>query len=197
MIYLIRHGITNKNKSKVLISQTDDELNELGLRQAEKAAISLEKKNISKIFCSPLKRTIQTATPISNKTGINILVNNCLRERYLGIYENLSMTDLINERKKRNHFFNDPTQDWNNVEEVEKDENITDRVFSYLTEFDYQKSNIAIFTHAGVIKSILYHLFNIPPTTFNCFKIRYGTIVEIDFPNTYPQILSITECHVN
>lgn len=197
MIYLIRHCITDKNKDKILIGKTDAGLNEVGYNQAQSVSEYLKKKSIKKIFCSQMKRTIQTAKIIGENHDIIPDINFNLNERDLGIYEGENIKDLVDLRLSKGHVFNDSTQDWYNTPDVEQDDCIYSRVNKCISNSNFESENIIIVTHAGVIKGYLHTLLKINPKTFNCFKIRYGTIVEINFVNGYPQINSIIECHAN
>ena len=59
MIYIVRHGQTEKNKANVLQGRSDVPLNEAGRQQAEEvreAGISFDL-----VYTSPLIRAVQTA----------------------------------------------------------------------------------------------------------------------------------------
>ena len=63
MIYIIRHGQTEKNKAKVLQGRSDVPLNDAGRQQAAEVRERFEREGISfdKIYTSPLVRAVETA----------------------------------------------------------------------------------------------------------------------------------------
>jgi broad specificity phosphatase PhoE len=60
-IIVVRHGQTEANKSGVI--GTDSNLTEEGKQQAKELGDKLSREQIDVIYCSPLKRTSQTALP--------------------------------------------------------------------------------------------------------------------------------------
>ncbi len=60
-LYIVRHGQTDWNVKKLLQGATDIELNGEGIKQAEELSKKLDLDKIDICFCSPLKRTRQTA----------------------------------------------------------------------------------------------------------------------------------------
>ena len=61
MIYIIRHGKTERNQANVLQGRSDYPLNDEGIRQAEAAADRLRNIRFDHVFSSPLTRAVQTA----------------------------------------------------------------------------------------------------------------------------------------
>ena len=63
MIYIVRHGQTEKNKAKVLQGRSDVPLNDAGRQQAAEVRERFEREGISfdKIYTSPLVRAVETA----------------------------------------------------------------------------------------------------------------------------------------
>ena len=66
-LILVRHGQTEWNRLKRYQGQSDIELNQSGLIQAQKAAERLAEERIHAIHCSDLKRARQTAEIIAAK----------------------------------------------------------------------------------------------------------------------------------
>ena len=72
MLYIIRHGRTDWNDMHKLQGRTDTELNEDGIRMAERAAKEYGEIHFDVCYCSPLKRAKQTAEIVA-KAGFAIL----------------------------------------------------------------------------------------------------------------------------
>ena len=61
MIYIMRHGQTEANRTGILQGRIDVPLNEEGIKQAEKTKNELDKKGVSFdfVYSSPLTRARQ------------------------------------------------------------------------------------------------------------------------------------------
>ncbi|EZQ01831.1 MULTISPECIES: 2,3-diphosphoglycerate-dependent phosphoglycerate mutase [Acidianus] len=89
LILLIRHGHSTSNQNRVLSHDNNTyPLTEEGQNQAKKVAKELERVKVSKIYTSPILRAYQTASIIGNHLGIVPIVDERLRERFLGELNN-------------------------------------------------------------------------------------------------------------
>jgi len=64
-IYLIRHGETTLSAEDRFSGGTDVDLSDAGRWQATCLAKRLADDNITAFYCSPMRRTIETATIVS------------------------------------------------------------------------------------------------------------------------------------
>jgi broad specificity phosphatase PhoE len=104
---LWRHGQTTWNVEHRFQGQTDIPLDETGEAQAEYAARRLTTLMPSAIYASDLTRAQQTAAPLSKLTGLPVHADKGLRERFGGVWEGLTDTE-INERYPRERATWDP-----------------------------------------------------------------------------------------
>ena len=93
-VYIIRHGenlaqITREFSHRIV----DHPLTERGAAQARATASRLEGKEICSIFCSPLKRAVETATIIGEALGLEPVVIEEFREVNVGALEAAGPTD--------------------------------------------------------------------------------------------------------
>ena len=64
--YVFRHGQTDMNVAQLWQgSQSDCLLNEVGKKQAEELGKKVKHKLITKLYCSPLLRAVQTANIVA------------------------------------------------------------------------------------------------------------------------------------
>ena len=97
--FLLRHGQTDFNVRGLiaaLIEESSDNpphLNEVGENQARDAAESLANESIDFIYSSPFKRTVQTASIVSERVGIETKVDNRLREVEAGTLAGWTIAD--------------------------------------------------------------------------------------------------------
>lgn len=156
MLYIIRHGQTDMNKSDKMQGRQDSPLNETGLRQAREAAERIKKAGvvIDSAFSSPLKRAIETARQFVGAD--NIKTDERLIEMDHGPYEGM---DFKNPAPEVMEFLRDPV----NVpapDGMEPLHEITRRMGSFLEDIKEQAmhSNILIATHAIALKGALEYM---------------------------------------
>ena len=99
MIYIVRHGQTEKNKANVLQGRSDVPLNEAGRQQAEEVRDRFREAGISfdLVYTSPLIRAVQTAEIIVG--DVRQIVDERLIEMDYGPYEGMYL------RKRGELFF--------------------------------------------------------------------------------------------
>lgn len=84
IIYLMRHGETEWNRTGRLQGQSDIPLNEFGIRLAEKTAEGLKDVNFDAVFSSPLQRALKTAEIVAGSRAVTVETDERLREIYFG-----------------------------------------------------------------------------------------------------------------
>ena len=87
IIYILRHGESESNKTGTFTGSNEVDLSELGLKQAEIAGEYLKDKGIEFIYSSPLSRAVKTAEPTSKKIGLPIVCDERFREVHFGSWE--------------------------------------------------------------------------------------------------------------
>ena len=156
MIYIIRHGQTEKNRANVLQGRSDIPLNDSGRQQAEKVKDQFIKAGIhfDLVYTSPLIRAVQTAAIIAE--GIPQLKDDRLIEMDYGPYEGM---DLANPAPEVLEFFRDFVHNPapNGMEPLQA---IVFRLGSFLEEIreEAAEKNILISTHAIAMKGALEYL---------------------------------------
>jgi probable phosphoglycerate mutase len=93
-IYLIRHGATILSAEDRFAGATDVDLSDEGRRQAEALAVRLSDDRITAVYCSPLKRTVETAAIIARPQGLTPIQRDGLREINHGRWESLRRSDV-------------------------------------------------------------------------------------------------------
>jgi broad specificity phosphatase PhoE len=92
-LYLIRHGENKANLTKEFsYKKVDYQLTEKGKLQAEQTAEYIRNIGFDCIYCSPLKRAIETASIIKEKINIPIYIMEQFREVNVGHLEDLPPT---------------------------------------------------------------------------------------------------------
>ena len=156
MIYIVRHGQTEKNKANVLQGRSDVPLNEAGRQQAEEVRDRFREAGISfdLVYTSPLIRAVQTAEIIAG--DVRQIVDERLIEMDYGPYEGM---DLSNPAPEVLTFFKDfvhnPAPDG-----MEPLQAVVDRLGTFLEDIreEAAEKSILISTHAIAMKGALEYL---------------------------------------
>lgn len=152
-LYVMRHGFTKMNKEHKFNGQTDDDLIDEGVKQAEEAREIIKNMDFDVIYCSPLLRAKHTCK-IVNANNIPVIYDDRLMERTMG---ELDGKDVISMEDFYDYFFK------LDIPEFETYADLFERVHSFIDELkgkDYK--NVLIIAHGGVLRSIFYYFNEIP-----------------------------------
>jgi broad specificity phosphatase PhoE len=93
-LVLWRHGQTLWNAERRFQGQSDIELDQTGIQQAERAARLLAALRPAMIISSDLSRAAGTAAPLARLTGLTVTFDKDLRERHGGGWEGLTDAEI-------------------------------------------------------------------------------------------------------
>jgi len=93
-LVMLRHGQTDFNLGSRMQGQLDTDLSELGRAQAVAAAGVLGKLQPLRIVSSDLRRAYDTAVMLGERTGLQVQVDQRLRETHLGDWQGLTHTEV-------------------------------------------------------------------------------------------------------
>lgn len=155
-IYLVRHGaIQTAADPKRFIGQLDLPLNPDGRRQAESLREALSGIELSAVYCSDLKRSVDTAEAIAGPHGLPCTARRDLREVSLGQWEGLTFDQV---RRGSPEEFTARGQDMVHYRPPEGESflDCTLRVIPAFYDIIHSnRGNILIVAHAGVNRIIL------------------------------------------
>lgn len=162
--FIIRHGYSKSNEQGFFTGQTDVPLSALGVEQAKQTARYLyENFEIDFLFSSPLQRAYYTALPISQLFNLPILIESDLKEINGGDWEEKTPEQILELYK------DDYTLWLNNIgiarcTNGENMQEVQNRALNALKKLasQYDGKNIAITTHAGVIRALQCAFQNLP-----------------------------------
>jgi probable phosphoglycerate mutase len=83
-LYLVRHGETVDNVNQIMQGQTQGQLTENGVRQAQEVRDQLEDECFAAILSSDLRRSVDTARIIAEPHHLEVIQTPLLRERDWG-----------------------------------------------------------------------------------------------------------------
>lgn len=100
----IRHGESNINVEKVLSDDVDhNTLTDTGEKQAERTGEQLTGLKFDGIISSPIKRAYDTANIISNYVGLDVKIDDRLREVYLGNANGHNINEFLDTLYPNSH----------------------------------------------------------------------------------------------
>ncbi len=94
ILYLVRHGESLFNAEGRIQGQSDVELSPLGLRQAAAIAEHLGRFPLEAVFCSPLRRAVQTGQPVADAAKAVLRLDDRLQEINAGIFQGLLWAEI-------------------------------------------------------------------------------------------------------
>src|SRR5437667_6823489 len=93
-IFLVRHGATVLTAEDRFAGATDVELSDEGREQARRLAVRLSRERIVAIYASPLGRTVETATILSQPHMLDVQTRDGLREISHGRWEQMTRREV-------------------------------------------------------------------------------------------------------
>ena len=87
VIYVVRHGQTDWNKTNRLQGRSDIPLNDQGRKEAKRAGKILKSKSFAACYSSPMSRAMETASLLILSRDLPILIDERLLERNMGSWE--------------------------------------------------------------------------------------------------------------
>lgn len=93
-VLLVRHGETTLSAEDRFAGSTDVPLGANGRHQAQRLAVRLADDQLAAVYCSPLSRTVETASIIAAPHGLALEKRDGLREIDHGHWEGLRRSDV-------------------------------------------------------------------------------------------------------
>ncbi len=168
VLYVTRHGATLKNELGLIQGQTECDLSNKGIEEAEKLATTVKNIDIDVVISSPLKRAYETARIIT-EGRLPINTDDRLIERDWGMCEGAHIEE-VDTVKCWNFFLN---TDDNGIERVQ---DLLARVSEFLEDVKvkYKDKNVLVVAHSAVLRAIHYCLHSIPED---------GDMSKLEIPN--------------
>lgn len=187
----IRHG-THGLLGKRFVARTAGVLiNEQGWREAVSVSKRLEGVEIEAIYSSPLERAMQTADPLSKRTGLEVQVREELNEIDVGEWSNLEFETL---RSKPGW------EQWRDVRSCfhppggELMLDTQARMVRLVEELRRKHSGVvALFSHGDPIKGALAHYLGTPLDLFRRIDVDPGSISAVQITDEGPNILRLND----
>ena len=185
-IAIWRHGRTSWNAEQRFQGQTDIELDEVGIAQAQRAASMLASLPPSAIISSDLTRTRQTASPLVAITGIEPAYDEGLRETFAGEWEGKTRPVLLQEYGDALHRWSaDPLMRAGGHGETRVE--VADRVVAAIDRGLAGLPNdgvLIVVTHGGAARAGIGRLLGLPPEHWGALGVLTNCSWSVLLENT-------------
>lgn len=181
-LLLIRHGESARATDGVTFplvdGHSDPELAPEGIEHAECLARRLGDDRIDDMYVTTLRRTVQTASPLSLRLGITPRVEPDLREIYLGEWEGGLLRKYVAERHPIAVRMR-AQQRWDVIPGAEPMDALRTRIRQAIERIARQhpRQRVAVFSHGGVIATALSIASGSEPFAFE--TVDNGSISEL------------------
>lgn len=181
-LILVRHGESELNTENIFFGHLNPSLTSKG--KHDLCELKSKLSNYDIVYCSPLKRTIETATLLNHQNS-PIIFDDRLKEINFGIFEGLTYNEICQsyplESKK-----------WISLKSEYKFINgeslldLSKRVQSFVEEIKNTDKTYLIITHSGVINVVLSIYLTENLNNFWKFKCKLASMTVLEFVDNYP-----------
>jgi len=178
-LILIRHGEIGDEYRGAFIGKTDMPLSEKGKCQAERLRAYLKPQFRTAILSSPLQRCRETSQIAMEPFGLQVDVEEDLREIDFGLWECLFLKKITEDyagavealtRFDRDFAFPGGERIGDFLDRMA-------RVGGRLMSFDTER--VIVFTHGGVIRALICYFLKLPPRNYLLFEVRPASVTTI------------------
>ena len=162
-IIIIRHGETEWNKTGRFQGHSDVPLSAEGRAQAAMLGENLAVDHVDMIYASDLTRAMETAAPLAQRFGLEVISDPLLRELNFGAWEGRNFNDVNAENPNAmKNFYTDPEQA--DIPESEPFPEFQRRIAGRVREIVAQErgKRIVIVSHGASIRILLADLLSMP-----------------------------------
>ncbi|MDN3020590.1 bifunctional RNase H/acid phosphatase [Streptomyces sp. S.PB5] len=182
---LLRHGETPLTPQKRFSGSggTDPSLSDVGREQAERVAAALARRGtIQEILASPLARTRETAGAVAERLGLEVTVEDGLRETDFGAWEGLTFAE-VRERYPQdlNRWLSDP-----DAEPTGGGESFTATATRIAATRDkliaaYAGRTVLLVTHVTPIKTFVRLALGAPPESLFKMELSAASLSAVAY----------------
>lgn len=199
-LYVLRHGETDWNKqNRTQGCGNDLPLSEVGRHQAICASRRIKMLGIDAIYCSDLKRAVETATEVAKATSLPINETPGLREMNFGCWEGLTFDEI---KKKYSDIYevwrSSPIQtsipDGETLLELKK--RVLDTIDDIISK--HEGENILIVSHGIALKILILSILGMDLSLLGRLRLDNTSLSIIEYRDNGPVLTLLNDtCHLN
>ncbi len=161
-LYMLRHGETVFSINRGYCGALDVELTEAGQAMAQAFADEYKSLKWEAIYCSPMKRAIATATPLSKATDRPLIIRDGIKECNYGEWEGKTKAEVDSEfHQDYVDWMTEPA--WNSPKGGETAVEVRNRAMTVIAEIEekYTEGNVLLVAHRTTLRIVLCSLMGI------------------------------------
>ncbi len=160
-VFLIRHGKNDWMDKKLAGWTPGVHLNEAGRKEAGILAERLSPVPFEAIYSSPLERTTETATPLADARGLEVVTEVDLGEVRYGDWQGESLSRLAKKKEWSIVRFTPSAMRFPGGESMREMQSRSVASIERIA-LAYPEGNVAVFSHGDVIRAITAHFVGMP-----------------------------------
>jgi broad specificity phosphatase PhoE len=179
VILLARHGETEWNRERRFQGQLDVPLSDVGREQARDLARLVEGEGLRRVVASPLVRARETAEIVGAQLGLDVDLDDRLKEIDVGDWERRLKDDVEREDPETWAAFRAAGEDWRfpGGESLQEQQ---DRVVDALVDVTQARVLPALLVcHRGVIRCALAHTHKRGLDTYHEWRVPNGELIRL------------------
>lgn len=195
IIYLIRHGQNQFVESKKLAGWLPDvHLNEVGRAQAQALAEAFSEVELEAVYSSPLERTVETAEPIAEAKGLQVIKRAGLGEVRYGRWQGRELDELKEEEA------------WSTIQRTpslarfpdgesfpEAQARIVSELEALRGQHGEEESAFACVSHADMIKLAVAHYAGLPLDLFQRLVVAPASVSVLGVGDQTVRLLRLND----
>lgn len=196
-VFLVRHAESEGNVGGMIQGWTDLRLTDVGREQAQAVARRFAGQEIAAVYTSPLLRARETARPIAEATGHELIEDPGLRERYYGEAQGLTWAQAAARwplGEAAHH------RDWAMaVPQVEALADLRARSVGVVTELldHHAGEQVVVVSHGGTLVQVIAHLFGLPVDVWPRIRMSNTSVTAVEGSSTRPVVRMLNDiCHL-
>jgi broad specificity phosphatase PhoE len=161
-LYFLRHGETTFSQAGGYCGDLDVDLTPEGVEMAEAFAASYATVPWAAVYVSPMKRTIATAKPLCDATGMELQLRDGLRELSYGQWEGLT-PDQVRSQYEEDYIRWLAEPAWNPPTGGETSVQLASRASLVIAEIEakHPNGNVLVVCHKATIRILICSLLGI------------------------------------
>jgi broad specificity phosphatase PhoE len=195
-LLLARHGLTTANQQHRYIGSSDPCLSDTGRNQAAALAERLSDEHLAAIYSSPQCRARETAKAVAVVCGLEVQVDQDLREIDFGCWENLTRAEIMDQFPGQMEAWEENASAEPAPHGGESLSRVAERAraaFARITEQHENGEAVLLVAHGGILQSLLCEALGPPLRARWSYLLQAASLSELHVFARQSVLVSLNE----